>query len=433
MWTAALGLVLAAAAQAQQPMQPVVATYFGGPGGDQARAGAFGPDGTLFIAGAIPGEPGFRLGVKPEGDGEGILLRLKAATFTPVTAARFAGVVTDVEVDAKSNVFVTGKFGTAKMDRLGLKAVWSNAVGSGEEGKLGLGANGAVVVLAGKKISVLDDKEGATTTSWDVDLGAVADMAVDEKSKQVFVIGTRTFPKAIDGEHDYTTLAVHAFDMTGKLLWKAYDWPMDEATAAGCRNNTRGQRIAVGEDGMLYVAATSNSGLTPLMRQPRDLKSEVPGPKNADEYQQGFATSRGPLTWMVRMDAKTGRAQISTIFLSRDHSSAPAKGLPIRATAIAADKMGTVYLGAFAEPGGPISPAAFGASFSGSGALLAVFDRNFNRVFSDMYSSGEPLDIVLYRNAAAILGKGATNFTTHKPFQKDAGGDEDSWLVVIRK
>jgi hypothetical protein len=100
----------------------------------------------------------------------------------------------------------------------------------------------------------------------------------------------------------------------------------------------------MGRDDKLYFASTSAGGNTIFRHQPRNLAVAAPNIAY-DAYTNAYNTTSNHITYFARLAPATGDVLAGQILLTRLSTS---KGNTIEPRAIAADEMGSVYLGGFA-------------------------------------------------------------------------------------
>jgi hypothetical protein len=221
---------------------------------------------------------------------------------------------------------------------------------------------------------------------------------------------------------------VYAFDFGGKKVWTAYDWKGQEVADLKLMADTRGYRLAMGQDGKLYVAGESAGGNTIWSRKSQDLNSELPLAKG-DKYQVAFNTAANHITFVGRLDPKTGKTEAGTMLLARLSNN---RGNTIRPRALAADASGRIYVGGGSASYPPVSEGAFGGDFDGGGAFFCIFDREFNRLYATKFCSGTTLSIALGARGLVVVGDGKANLKAVNPLQPEpAGGKSDGWVVVF--
>jgi hypothetical protein len=352
-----------------------------------------------------------------------------AASGNEVLAAlRFDGSISDLRTDDKGRVYVTGSFGSAAIDPTVTRVLWSANVG-GKEARIAPGPDGGAVVLAGDTVTVLDSR-GKAAVEWTIAASTFQDLVCDVSERRVYVTGS-TYRRGRPAGQKSTPVEVafvHAYDLRGSRLWVAYDWSGQEVADEGLMADTRGVRLALGGDGRLLVAGESGGDNTMWLRQSRDLREKLPAVPG-DRYQAAANTRASPITFLGRLDARTGKAEAGTLLLARLRDN---KGNAMRPRALAVDDQGRVYVGGASGVSPPISAGAFGAG-SGSGAFFCVFDRDFRRLYATRLSDGTALALAVGKDAIVVAGEARDGLPVVGALQARPGGERDGWAVVFRR
>jgi hypothetical protein len=282
-------------------------------------------------------------------------------------------------------------------------------------------------VLNGDTVTVLDGA-GKVAADWTIAASTFQDLVCD--GQRVYVTGSTNRRGRPAGQKStpVEVAFVHAYDLRGGRQWVAYDWSGQEVADEGLMADTRGLRLALGRDGFLYVAGESGGDNTVWSRQTRDLRAKLPQVPG-DRYQTAANTRANPITFVGRLDRRTGKAQGGTLLLSRLKDN---KGNAMRPRALAVDDQGRVYLAGHSGVSPPISPGAFGAG-EGSGAFFCIFDRDFRRLYATRLSAGTALALGVGKDAIVVAGEAREGLPVLHPLQAQPGGDSDGWAVVFRR
>jgi hypothetical protein len=284
------------------------------------------------------------------------------------------------------------------------------------------GPEGGAVVLTNTAVTVLDAM-GKVRHQWAVAERQVNDIACDPESRTVYVTGA-TLPDAVGRVGPF----VHGYDLAGRQLWKAYDWTPEQMVAHSLGASSEGLRLALGRDGQVYVAGRSHGGNTVWGRRSDNLKVKLL-PERRDRFQSGANSGNQHLTFVGRIDARTGLTDTGTLLLARHLKDQPAS---MRPAALAVDAEGRIYVGGWAGATPPASRGAFGLHGEGGGAFLCVFDRDFNRLYAARLCGGNTTALAAGAGSVVAAGTARDGLTTVRPFQPEPVG-EDGWLVVFRK
>lgn len=400
----------------------LLATWLGGAGASSLSAAAVAPDGSIYLAGTLPGaDVSLWRPDRVSGKGDGLVLRLAAEGSRLLAAMRFDGTVDALRLDDAGNVLVAGGFGCAKLDATLRHALWTAPL-KGKNSRIVSGPDAGAVLLTGATITVLD-AQGNKQNAWTIVDRDVRDIVCDVEGRQVFVAGC-SFPDKVGRVIPF----VHSYDTRGQRLWSAYDWTTEQIIARGLGAGSEGMCLALGRDGQLYVAGQAHGGTTVWGRQSQDINQQLPLARG-DRFQAAYGIGSQHLTFLARLDARTGRSESGTVLLGRQSAD---KGASMRPSALAVDAEGRVYVGGWAGATPPTSKGAFGLHGQGGGAFLCIFDRDFKRVYAARLCGGKTTALAVGAGAIVAAGDGRDGLTTVRPLQPEPLGD-DGWLVVFRK
>ncbi len=340
----------------------LLATWLGGPHADGVGGVAIAPDGTILIGATLPG-----VDLRPwraenqTGGGDGAVLRIAADGRRVLAVVRRSGSVDDLRIDAAGHVYVIGSAGCAKLNPA-LQTEWTTN-GNAKDGRITPGPDRGAVTLTDNRISVLDRK-GRLQKEWAIPERRVHDIVCDPVNRVVYATGA-SLPKPNEGEVPF----IYAFDLTGKRLWMAHDWTRQQIEGERLTAGSVGLRLTLDKDGQLYVAGESHGGNTVWGRQSDDIREKLPG--RTDRFQSPHNIRGQFLTFVARLDSRSGRVLQSTMLLGRGEKE---RGSSMRPAALAVDAEGRSYVGGWAGATPPVSKGAFGLRGEGEGAFLCVFD-----------------------------------------------------------
>lgn len=422
----AILLLAASTAATAMAADAVVSTYWGSPKHDELRAVVVLPNGMVAAGGlteaAVTGEKN----KKVEG-GEGRI------TFWSAEGKRISeepcGIVpSDMDCDANGRLLVVGRGGVFCWDPVAKSKRWQAEVG-GDDARVCAGPSGGAVVLANKRVSVLDSA-GKVTAEFGTAGGFVNDVACDPTSQAIFVVGFDNKHGTPPGQKRYPVQVafVRAYDLRGEQRWQAYAWGGQEVADRQLMADTRAYRIALGDDGKLYVAGESAGGNTIWLRSSRNLDETLPMPK-FDAFQHAYNTAANHITAVVRLDPKTGASEAATLLLARLPNG---KGNTIRPRAITADAQGNIFVGGASAFSPPKTPGVFGRE--GGGAFLVVFDSQFRRTFATTLAGSATLQAVAVRSGvlAAVGQVQGNELATAKPAKPEGDDLGDGFLTILR-
>ena len=423
-WAVLLAVASAVPAPAAGP-RVILSTWLGGPGADALTSAIVMRDGASLVGGTVAVDQ-LKLLQPPRasgGSGDGAIIRISPTENEILAILRFLGPVADLDSDANGSNYVTGAFGTTRINVRG-QLVWTNNIGD-KDSRIAAGPGGGAFVIAGNQLIPINSR-GHAEEAWDVPGASLNDVAWDPQTRRVFVTG---FENKKGHKESVQVAFVYAYEADGKQAWKAYGWSGVEVDDEGLMADTRGYRLAMGRaDGKLYLAGESAGGHSIWARQSQDLKAKA-DLANADRYQQASNTAANPITFIGRLDAMTGKSEGGTMLLGR---LADDKASTMRPRALAVDGDGRIYVGGAAASGAPISEGAFGGRSEG-GAFLVIFDASFNRVYATTLGDGQTNAIAVAPSYVVAVGEGKSGLVTERPLQAQPGGDTDGWIVMLMR
>jgi len=425
------------------------ASYLAGPGDDSASAIDFAPDGRVVFAGKVAENNFGQTPIELQGGGDGAVIRLSADGRKLESITRLGATIADMQVHATSgNIAVVGAFGVVVLSPDAKTVLFSKTLASAAT-RVSVAADGSIVVLAGKHVSVFDASL-ASLGEFDVSGTTINDLALDSGTKQVFVVGFKQDDGAPCTQLQIPFLRAYHFD--GQISWKAYDWNHTEVGAVNECADSRGLSVALGRDGMLYYAGESHGGNTVHRRMPQDLATMSPVTK-FDKYNDPYnLNGAAPISYYARFKPGDGSLLMGQYLVTRLSPDKGDKGNAARPTAITADEKGNILLtGATAccienaaqktVNGLP----AFGA-YAGGGFVLMVASDFSQRLVWTVFdgpqgggTNGVAVTTGGGRMAVAIVQTSKTMPTTASPMlgidalqPSPGGGLSDGYFAVWR-
>jgi hypothetical protein len=311
----------------------ITATYLGAAGADELNGAALAPDGTLVVAGALPGyaPPGADVIVQP-GATNGAVVRLSADGSSVLSVLRIGSIVRDLDMNTSGALVVCGDMGIARLNASATAVIWSATPGNAT--RCAIGADGVVAALTGASVSVYDGN-GALIGSWTATGTTASDLVVDSARTQVIVGGYTQVNSTLQLPW------VRAYAYNGGVRWRSYD----VSAAPGLGADSRVERLALGADGKLYVAGSINGGIgaSIFSRDPKDVTLPL-GARlvKSDEYSDSTNTGSVKIAWFGRFNPEDGVLELAQGLLTRRTSDNKGNSVSIRA--IAADERGRVFL-----------------------------------------------------------------------------------------
>jgi fibronectin type 3 domain-containing protein len=414
------------------------ATYLGGAGEDKANAVDVAPDGTLVLGGVMPGHnPGGATPVELLGGGDGVVVRFNRAGTEVLSVTRLGSSINDLEIDDSGRIVVCGDFGVVLLNSTASEALWNANPGSGK--RCAVGSDGtAAVLLDDGTISVYDSNGGALGT-WEVSGSAQNDIALDAASSQVFVTGYNQ----VSGNLQLPRL--RAWNYNGELQWISYDFD----SAPGLGADTRGERIAMGRDGKLYMAGSINggTGASVFSRDPRDINESL-GDRlvKTDNYNNPTNIGSVKMAWYGRFNPTSGELELAQSLLTRKEDGS---GNSISIKAIAADESGRVFVAGSSSArlenrdARQVAGITVGGYEGSEPYFLAVQADFSQRIVWSPFAApgtsagGSPASGVGVRDGVAAVGitlnpkdSGSRGLITHNALQDTQGSLPDAYLAV---
>lgn len=417
------------------------ATYLGGAGSDAANAVDIALDGSVVLAGSMPGfNPGNVPPIDLLGGGNGVVLRLSSDGQEVSSITRIGGVVNDLEIGDDGRIVVCGDFGVAVLSSDASTLIWN--ANPGTASRCALGSDGSVAALVGGAAYVYNAL-GNPLQNWNIGGNAQNDIAV--AGGQGLVIATGY----VQVSSNLQVAFIRAWSYDGTLRWRSYDF----ASAPGLGADTRGERIAIGRDGLLYFAGSINggTGASIFSRDPKNIDTRLGSDRNiaTDSFNNPTNTGSVKMTWYGRYDPATGNLLRGSSLLTRLSSGS---GNSIVAKAITADEDGRIYLAGDSscciEQRGSrqVAGTTVGNYEAGETFFLAVSEDFRQRLIWTPFAApgvsagGSPANGVAVRNrvvavAATLNSKTGTNrgWITRNALQASPATLPDAYLVLWRQ
>jgi hypothetical protein len=320
--------------EATTAADPSGAGHLGSGAGDEANAVDIGADCTVVVGGRFSG-PVVARATRLPGGGDGAVLRLDRTGRRLLSAVRVAGTVRDLEVRRSTgDIAAATDRGVRVLDPSGARVRWST---DGAVTRVAVGDRGTVAALGGTTVRV-HTATGKVSGVVRLAGRTVNDVAVDDRTGLVFVTG---FTQAGGPCGQVQIPFVHAYDRSGARRWKLYDYaPGDLGDLCG---DTRGDRVAMGRDGKLYLAGEMSGGTTVFTTDGRSVRGKAAN-VGYDQFTRATNTGSAHLTYIARIDPATGAVRAGQMLLARIDTKGD-QGNTITPRAITADARGRVYVG----------------------------------------------------------------------------------------
>ncbi len=418
------------------------ATYLGGTGSDTVAALDIAPDGGIVVGGVFPGYT--PLNVTPiiiQGAGDGAILRLDGEGKAVRSITRIGNKVNDLEVAANGVIVACGDFGVAQLDPDATTVSWSAKPGEGS--RCSVGGDGTVAVAAAGSMYVYN-AQGSPLGDWRVS-GTLYDVAVDGTGQTVIASGYTQ--KDVSGfcMGQLQVAFIRGWSYDGRATWNSYDWSAQQAGGANVCADTRGERVTIGEDGLLYLAATINggTGASIFARDPQDITRALGKDQNISTDQYNTASNVGSvkMTWFGRYNPSNGALIRGTSLMTRLSSG---QGNSIVARSIDADAQGHVFLAGDTacciqnRDQRQIAGTTVGAYASGEAFFLAVSPDLTTRFIWTTFpapggsAGGSPATAVAAGKDRVAIGANANNgrLITFNALQAELATQPDAYVAI---
>ncbi|MCU0497879.1 MAG: hypothetical protein MUF87_11050 [Anaerolineae bacterium] len=418
------------------------ATYLGGQNADSFNGVEIAPDGTIFVAGRMPGFiPTQLIPIELNGGGQGTLIRLTPDGRSILSLTRIGGWISDLEINANGIIVICGNFGMITLNA-DATAITQNLTSTPQD-RCAIGASGATVGLndATEQATVYN-ASGTVLSTWNGESRNYADVAIHTETDRVFVTGY------LQATSSLQTPVLQAFDLHGVRQWSGYAFSASQVNAQNLGADSRGVRVAIGKDGQLYLAGRTDGGNTVFTRHPGSITSLLPNTVliKFDPYNDPYNLGSGSFAWYGRFDPVSGTLERAQFLLTRKEDT---KGNSLAIHAITADANGVVYLGGEAyyqienRNSRTLAGLAVG-SYEGGEPFMAAISPDFTQrllwtPFSAAGTSagGSPLTGVAVRGQSAVgvatlnLSNPNRRLITLNPVQPwIGGGGSEGYLAV---
>jgi hypothetical protein len=308
--------------------------------------------------------------------------------------------------------------------------------------RVSVAGSGTVAVVRDSDIPNVSDRivvynnQGQQIQQWNTgsSLRQLNDIVITDQNGGT-VVATGYDQKASDLQVAFA----QAWSYAGTQRWKSYDFSASAVQSANLLADTRGERIAIGRDGQLYLAGSINggTGASIFARDPLNLsQSASPETVATDSYTIASNVGSVKMTWYGRYDLNTGDLIKGQSLLTRLSSG---KGNSLDVRSITADERGNVYLsgGAAASIADRDTQQIEGKSvapYTPSEGHLAIISADFTQRYVWTPIPDADAKAFSVRNGVAAAAM-STDFTqsqiTHNALQPNPGGATDAYLIVM--
>ncbi|MEC4852562.1 MAG: DUF4347 domain-containing protein, partial [Jaaginema sp. PMC 1079.18] len=401
------------------------ASYLGGTGNDAAAAVEIAPNNTVLMAGTISNQGQI---TRLDGSGQNIL-----AIYT------VGSNIADMDVNrVNGNITVIGDSGVTTLKSDGT-VFWSASL-TGAKGtrRVAVAQDGTVAVLESNnsysnQVTVFG-ANGTQLGSFSLNSAkSVDDIAIDSQTQSVFVAGFRQVAS------DLQLPLFNSYSYIGNAKWSNYDFSATEAKNKGDTADTRGLRVAMGRDGMLYYAGSLDGGTNVYRRNSQDINQNATYNVNIDDYTNTSNTSAGKYGYFARVNPTTGETLKGQYVVNRLSSG---KGNSFSINAITASETGEVFIGGSSaatvkhRDSLQINGNTIGNYTMGEGAVIAVSSDFSNRELVAVWAGSGTVAASGINGVAAANGLRAIASTvsgsmiTVNAIQSAIAGGKDAYLSV---
>lgn len=333
----------------------------------------------------------------------GALLRLSPDGQKVLSMVRIGPQVRDMSIDGKGRILVAAATKGVYRFEPDAKTVskgWPKVTNLSID-RVDADEAGFVAAMGGRKITVLDPN--GKVLSQENTFRSTLDVAISSKHGLYYITGFKVTKAPSQVKGGWKWYPVHiahmqARKLNGERVWTNYDWqgriktdmfsdanPMtEEKTPMNFLNrsgnnmaDTRGNRILIGDDGLLYASFEAAGGNHLFLYEPLDIMKRV-GDKlpKIDGWHQFTNTTASHKGIIGRFGPKSGEVlklqQFNTIVV--DKKGIPsANGFRMEDGAFWVDKAGAVYLTGNAATGLPIR---YSERFNNKTPSFNPFDRS---------------------------------------------------------
>ena len=402
--------------------------------------------GTIWVVGFGP----FNYNLKPAdlmpNATDGFVLALSNGN-QPKQLSRIGSVVNHIKV-SREGLLISGDFGIAMLNTEATQIKWhvntTNCSNSATNCRLALTSTGMAAVLVAVNrgsdyVVTVYDAQGKVTASNEFAKGGHFwnDVAIDPENKLIFL--TYFYETYLPTHLPVQVPCIQAWDYElKKEKWKDYCWSGKDMT--GNEADSRGEYLLHNEkEGMLYFSGIAYGGNTCFRYQGQNLKKQIEM-VGYDAYTQAYNMRSEGITFIGRIEPKTGNVSLGQIILSREDDG---KGNSATPTGIAVGEGGNVYVAQRASccidhrNNLTVNGVKVGA-YGGDAAFLAVGPDFKSRVHWNVFTkqgSSVPVDVASGGNTVAFVATTTGEIITNDPIKGTGAksGKVNGFIVVVNE
>lgn len=431
---------------------PWNASYLGGSGPDDIRGSAVQTDGSVVLAANLSELPAATTPVYLNGATPGMrgsVLRLDPDGQTVLSVSVVGQVVADLATDDQNRIYVAaGPAGLLRLAADGVTLDYARPLPQNAH-RVAATPGGYAVALSDEvtdydNVKLLDarvigfDPAGVEIVNTSGATTFTTDVAIDETTQTVYSTGYKNF-RTNDGDGgtnlpvDVPAIKANAFD--GTQRFRTYNWVGDVNSPNWLNrpeNNmadTRGARLTVGRDGLLYVAFEADGGNHCLRYSPLDVTQPV-DIVGGDEYSEFFNSGTEPKLFVGRYDPLTGDYLRGQQFCARLTNTA-ANTVRSRNGDLVANAAGEVFVVGESASGIPITLEYQPGAYRGGAYVLHLSADFAERKLVTRLTRGKARTVALGPSGELLFAGSTENeMFVSNALQANAGGGFDGWFAV---
>ncbi|MGD2179618.1 DUF4347 domain-containing protein [Lusitaniella coriacea] len=409
-------------------LQANAASYLGGVGDDSGTAVEIAPDNTILLAGTI--------------NGQGQVTRLASNGQTVLATYTVGSNVKDMDVNrSNGTITVVGDSGVTSLNSNGT-VLWSQGLSGGTNTRrVAVAQDGTVAVLESNNsfsnqvtvFAATGMQLGSFAINQTAQDKSVDDIAIDSNTGSVFVAGFRQVASNLQ------LPLFRSYNYSGSVKWRNYEFSNSQALSKGDTADTRGLRVAMGRDGMLYYAGSLDGGTTVYRRNSQDINQNASYNVNIDNYTNTSNTNSGKFGYFARVNPSTGEVLKGQYAVNRLSSG---RGNSFGINAITADESGQVFIGGSSAASVKhrdelkINGTAVGNYTNGEGAVIAISADFTSRELVAVWAGNGAVaasgvnGIAVGNGIRAIASTASGSMITVNPVQGTLGGGKDAFFSI---
>lgn len=331
-----------------QQLAVSTATYLGGLGNDTAVAVEISPSNELIIAGnfsASLGSAQTLLGANATSRGQ--IARLSASGREILSVTHLGNEINDMDVNrVNGQIVVGGDFGVTVLNATGDRVLWSQNLG-GAVDRVAIANDGTVVTLQGKTVTTWNSSGQKISQATQV-RSYVNDVAINPETNLVYVTGFDNKRNVFDNNNPVQVAFLTAVNSNNLSNFQWQNWGFDGNTLTSNGQNdmadTRGYRLSVGRDGLLYFLGEVAGGNSIFRWNGRDRTTSTL--VKYDAFNDPYNSKSPHQAYYARLNPTTGQLLQGQLAFARlgGEAGGATNAFRVNEGAIAADESGNIYI-----------------------------------------------------------------------------------------